>query len=104
MITLAAMLSLSLPLMPVMLYRHIYYEHISINNIDTNEDPWELATLPTILGWVDIRRFVVFAYFQHVPRNKNKNSQDSWKTKYSFFPDEIFESLSIHFINKKLIL
>ena len=102
-ITIAAVISFLVPAMPITLYRNIYYERIAINN-DTNDTQWELAALPTIIGWVDVRRFMCFAYFQHIPKDYFKTNHDSWKTKYSFFPDEILESISVNFLNSKLTL
>eukprot|EP01041_Mallomonas_annulata_P002221 gene2221-4316_t len=47
------------------------------------EDDWDIAPIPTILGYVDVRRFIVFSFGQgesasNIHFSGVMNSQDSW--------------------------
>lgn len=87
-LTLAAVVSLLIPCMACFVYRRY----------DGDED-WDLAPLPTILGWVDTQRFLIFSLgggstAQRRPRGSDESifsqrtalfdfhdahSEDSWK-------------------------
>lgn len=95
-LSLAAGLSLLLPCVACMVYR----------NYDSEAD-WDLAPIPTVLGWVDTRRFAIFTFgggsnAQSVGTLREpisldfrlKDSNDSWRGGILFAPKTIMLGLT----------
>lgn len=92
-LTMAATFSFAIPLLILSLYR----------KYDGEQHIYELSPIPTILGWVDPRRFCIITFgggsqANYPPGGITKRNLDSWKGKIVLAPREVIDSVAA-FVN-----